>query len=119
MERDFLSSQSKKFYDYKKAAKEAEADQMDSVETIVDYVHAETMAKKAPKKAQVRAVDLREKQQLEMQQEAEEKESAVGDALSMLSSIKKDTKNKKEDKNKSTGIQDEELKNMFAKVKKK
>jgi tetratricopeptide (TPR) repeat protein len=119
MEHDFLSSSSKKFYDYRKAAKEAETPQMDSVEQIVDYVHAETVAKRAPKKAAAKAVDLREKQQLDVQREAQEKEAAVGDALSMLSSIKKDTKGKKEDKSKSTGIEDEELKNMFAKVKKK
>ncbi|MHA1680197.1 MAG: hypothetical protein ACTSUE_04265 [Promethearchaeota archaeon] len=123
-EQEFISKTSKKFFDLKKELREQKKSQVGSVEKMVDIVH-EVAVKHGGKQdvPRKRAIDLHARQEQEVKKEAEQKIEAVSDVLSMLSSIKKKDDNAPKSgdkgKEKESGIKDEELKNMFANLKKK
>ncbi len=118
-EQDFLSNVSKKFYSFKKAEKEAEAPAMQSVEKVVDFVHQETIATQRKERVQTDIVDPKKKQEQEVKKAQQEKDQAVGDVLSMLGAMKQKKAEKKPEDDKESGIKDNELKKMFADLKKK
>lgn len=121
IEQDFISNTSKRYYEFKKTAKEQETSPMESVEQMVDYVHKGTVSTKQQTKVKANIADPKKKQELEVKQQQEEKEKAVGDVLSMLGSMKKDKKEAKKvsKDSKKPAVQDEELKKMFTDLKKK
>jgi tetratricopeptide (TPR) repeat protein len=118
IEQDFISNTSKKYYDFKKAAKEQDTSAMESVEQVVDFVHDKSTASKQQAKPKAAIIDLKKKQEMEVKQQQEEKDKAVGDVLSMLGAMKKDKKDVKKAP-KEPAVQDEELKKMFGDLKKK
>ncbi|MEX2756066.1 MAG: hypothetical protein Q6365_011750 [Candidatus Sigynarchaeota archaeon] len=117
-EQEFLSNVSKKFYSFKKAERESAAPALESVEKVVDFVHQETVATQRQEKIKVEIVDPKKKQELEIKKAQQEKDQAMGDVLSMLGAMKQ-KKAEKKTEDKESGIKDEELKKMFADLKKK
>ncbi|MBN2154356.1 MAG: hypothetical protein JW839_23070 [Candidatus Lokiarchaeota archaeon] len=118
-EQDFLSNVSKKFYSFKQAEKQAAAPAMESVEKVVDFVHQETIATQRHEQAKVDIVDPKKKQEQEVKRAQQEKDQAMGDVLSMLGALKQKKAEKAPEEVKESGIKDEELKKMFADIKKK
>ncbi len=118
-EQDFLSNVSKKFYSFKKAEKDAAAPAMESVGKVVDFVHQETIATRHKERVQVDMVDPKKKQEQEVKKAQQDKDQAVGDVLSMLGAMKQKKAEKKPEGEKESGIKDDELKKMFADLKKK
>lgn len=115
LEQEFLSSGSKRYFAIKKESKEAGSPS--SLETVVDIVHSEAVASKSSDTPRVRFTDLREKQAWEMKQEQNQKEEAMGDVMALLGSLKKkDTAEPA--KKPEPVVQDQELKDMFSKLKK-
>ena len=119
IEKDFISNTSKKYYDFKRAAKEQETTPMESVEQVVDFVHKGTVSTKPQAKTKANIADPKKKQEMEVKQQQEEKDKAVGDVLSMLGAMKKDNKKDVKKAPKEAAVQDEELKKMFSDIKKK
>ncbi len=119
-EQDFLSNVSKKYYSFKKSEKDADAHApaMQSVEKVVDFVHQETIATQHKERVQVDIVDPKKKQEQEVKKAQQDKDQAVGDVLSMLGAMKQKKAEKKPEDEKESGIKDDELKKMFANLKK-